>query len=112
VWKWAGACLQCAGGDCFCNMGEWVQRSGCASVMPRASPASHLPPTCPSPAPRPHTQQAMCTSDASGQSFLKQAMQRAMPRADYGEGPGEQLLVWLARGWWLLLILKNCNVAL
>lgn len=28
--------------------------------------------------------QAMCTSDAAGQSFLKQCMQRAMPRADYG----------------------------
>ncbi|PRW20291.1 hypothetical protein C2E21_9128 [Chlorella sorokiniana] len=28
---------------------------------------------------------SMCTSDAAGQSFLKQCMQRAMPRADYGE---------------------------
>lgn len=29
----------------------------------------------------------MCSSDAAGQSFLKQAMQRAMPRADYGGHP-------------------------
>ncbi|KAI7836008.1 hypothetical protein COHA_010092 [Chlorella ohadii] len=28
---------------------------------------------------------SMCTSDSAGQSFLKQCMQRAMPRADYGE---------------------------
>lgn len=39
------------------------------------------------PAMAPFLPQAMCSSDVAGQSFLKQAMQRAMPRADYGGWP-------------------------
>lgn len=39
--------------------------------------------------------QAMCTNDAAGQSFLKQCMQRAMPRADYGAWARNGLLVCL-----------------
>ncbi|KAL4451326.1 hypothetical protein ABPG77_009398 [Micractinium sp. CCAP 211/92] len=40
---------------------------------------------------------AMCSSDATGQSFLKQAMQRAMPRADYGELMRISMLAEVAR---------------
>ncbi|KAL4420760.1 hypothetical protein ABPG75_010416 [Micractinium tetrahymenae] len=40
---------------------------------------------------------AMCSSDAAGQSFLKQAMQRAMPRADYGELMRISMLAEVAR---------------